>query len=169
MAPTPSEQTPELPRIEAINIAGNRRISSDTIRFNLLSREGDLLNPAVVASDVRSLYALQYFDYIQVNEEQGEAGVIVTFVFQETPVIRRIDYEGQSFVKVTDILLRLREQNVGLSLGQAHDPERVERARNVIVDLLVERGRQEPSVGVEVYGIVPRAVGVTFHIDEGTP
>ena len=34
---------------------------------------------------------------------------------------------------------------------------------------LVEKGRQEPSVGVEVYGIGPRAVGVTFHIDEGTP
>ena len=51
----------------------------------------------------------------------------------------------------------------------AYDPARVERARDVIVDLLDERGRQNASVEVEVYDIPPRAVGVTFHIDEGTP
>ena len=90
-------------------------------------------------------------------------------VGQEMPVIRRIGYEGQRFVTVTDILERFRERNVGLSVEQAYDPARVERARDVIVDLLDERGRQNASVEVEVYDIPPRAVGVTFHIDEGAP
>ena len=104
----------------------------------------------------------------QVINAEVEAGKIPV-VFQEMPVIRRIDYEGQSFVSVTDILERFRERNVGLSVAQAYDPARVERARNVIVDLLGERGRQNASVEVEVYDIPPRAVGVTFQIDEGAP
>ena len=69
---------------------------------------------------------------------------------QDMPVIRRIGYEGQSFVTVTDILERFRERNVGLSVEQAYDPARVKRARDVIVGLWGERGRQNASVEVEV-------------------
>ena len=67
-------QTPDPNRVEDVQVRNNRRIPSDTIRYNLQTKPGDLYNPAVVARDVKTLYGLSYFDDITVQEEQGQRG-----------------------------------------------------------------------------------------------
>jgi outer membrane protein insertion porin family len=159
---------PEIPQIiEFVDLRNNRRVRSDTIRYNLQTREGSILNPSTIARDIRQLYALQYFDSIRVEEEQGDNGVIVTFFFEEKPFIRAIDYEGISSITESDILERLRDQNVGLNVEQPYDPAKIRRAETVILDLLAEHGRQNATVEVDEYEIPPTSVGVAFIVDEG--
>ena len=160
--------TPEVPSIvEFVDVRGNRRVRREAILYNIQTREGTLLNQSVVARDIRQLYAMERFDRITVEAEPGEEGVIVTFIFEEKPIVRQIDYEGMSAITESDILEQFRNRNVGLSIEQPYDPARVRRAQNVILDLLAENGRQNATVEIDVYEIPPNTVGVAFIIDEG--
>jgi len=168
---SPQEEalTPAVPQIvEFVDVRGNRRVRRDAILYNVQTREGTILNPAVIARDIRALYALEYFDRITVEQEPGEEGVIVTFIFEEKPIIRQLDYEGISAITESDILERFRDRNVGLSIEQPYDPARIRRAQNVILDLLAEHGRQNASVELDVYEVPPNSVGVAFIVDEGS-
>ena len=153
--------------IEAIEVVNNRRVPSDTIRYNLETRVGEPVIPAVIQRDIRALYAMGYFNDIIVEEDDTETGKIVTFHVEEKPIIRAIDYEGNSSVTDSSILDAFRERGVGLSVEIPYDETRIQRARAVILELLAEQGRQNGSVEIETYDIPPNAVGVAFVIDEG--
>ena len=160
-------QTPDPDRIIGVEVTGNRRIPSDTIRYNIQTRAGDTLNPSVVQRDIRTLIALGYFDDIIVSEENSEAGKIIIFEVKEKPIIRAIDYFGNKTVTQSDILERYRDAQVGLSVEIPYDETRIRRAQLVIENLLAENGRQNATVEVETYEIPPNAIGVEFHIEEG--
>ncbi len=160
-------QTPDPDLIEAIEVRGNRRIPSETIRYNLQTRPGEPIDPGVVQRDIRALYALGYFEDIRVDEEDGENGKIVIFEVAEKPIIRAIDYEGNDSVTLSAILERFRDVGVGLSVEIPYDDTRIQRAKAVLLSLLAEQGRQNATVDIETYDIPPNAIGVAFVIDEG--
>ncbi len=160
-------QTPDTDLIEAVEVRGNRRIPSETIRYNLQTRPGEPIRLGVVQRDIRALYALGYFEDIRVEEEDGEGGKIVIFEVAEKPIIRAIDYEGNDSVTLSSILERLRDTGVGLSVEIPYDETRIQRAKAVLLSLLAEQGRQNATVEVETYDIPPNAIGVAFVIDEG--
>ena len=160
-------RTPDPDIVEAVEVFGNRRIPSDTIKYNLQIKPGDVVNTAVIQRDMKALYALGYFDDIVVEEEEGDRGKIITFRVVEKPLIRIIDYEGHKSVTLSDILERLRERKVGLSIEAPYDPTRIKRAEVVLLDLLAEKGRQNAKIEVETYEVPPNAIGVAFVIDEG--
>ena len=160
-------QTSDTDLIEAVEVRGNRRIPSETIRYNLQTRPGEPIRLGVVQRDIRALYALGYFEDIRVEEEDGEGGKIVIFEVAEKPIIRAIDYEGNDSVTLSSILERLRDTGVGLSVEIPYDETRIQRAKAVLLSLLAEQGRQNATVEVETYDIPPNAIGVAFVIDEG--
>ena len=160
-------RTPNPDMVEAVDVRGNRRIPSDTIKYNLQIKPGDVVNTALIQRDMKALYALGYFDDIKVEEEDGDRGKIIIFRVVEKPLIRIIDYEGNKSVTLSDILERLREKKVGLSIEAPYDPTRIKRAEVVLLDLLAEKGRQNAKIEVETYDIPPNAIGVAFVIDEG--
>jgi outer membrane protein insertion porin family len=167
-APQEEALVPDVPLIvEFVEVRGNRRVRRDAILYNIQTRAGTILNPSVIARDIRQLYGLEYFSSVGAEQEPGENGVIVTFVFEEKPIIRALDYEGLSAISQSDILDRFRERNVGLSIEQPYDPARIRRAQNVILDLLAENGRQSAAVEIDEYEIPPNAIGIAFVIDEG--
>src|SRR5215470_15517110 len=87
-------QTPDPNRIEEVRVTGNRRIPSDTIKYQLQTKPNDRLNPAIIAADVKRLYAQGHFDDISVDQDPGKNGVIVTFRVKEKKTIRSVKYEG---------------------------------------------------------------------------
>src|SRR5215467_8222242 len=82
-------------RIEIVEIRNNRRIPADTIKYNIQTKAGDILNPDVIRRDIKTLYAQGYFEDIRVDEEPGKnGGIIVVFTVKEKPLIRTIDFVG---------------------------------------------------------------------------
>src|SRR5436853_5383370 len=83
------------PKIESVEIRNNRRIPGDTIKYNIQTKAGDILNPDVIRRDIKTLYSQGYFDDIRVDEEPGKSGgIIVVFTVKEKPLIRSIDFVG---------------------------------------------------------------------------
>ena len=71
--------------IEAVEIRGNRRVPSATIRSNIETKPGTILNANLVRRDIRILMSLGDFDRVWVEEEDGEEGRIVIFHVREKP------------------------------------------------------------------------------------
>src|SRR5579864_7840238 len=77
-------QAAPAPKIESVDVRGNRRIPGDTIKYNIQTKTGDTLNPDVIRRDIKTLYSQGYFDDIRVDEETGKSGgIVVVFTVKE--------------------------------------------------------------------------------------
>ena len=168
--PVPAPTTQTAPIIESVQVRGNKKISSSTILFQILSKRGDPLSIPLVSRDVRAVFASanQAFDDVWVEEEEGtNGGVILLFWVKEKPSIRSIEYKGLSTVQVSDVMKALSDKKATLSQTDAYDETRVRKAVQVIKGLLAEKGRQKAEVDVSTEFIPPNAVLVTFNVTEG--
>ena len=153
--------------VAGIEIHGNRRIPSETIKARIFTRPGDVYDPAALERDFNSLWNTGYFEDIRFEREQTPKGWIIHVYVKERPTIREIDYVGLSSVSKSDVLDRFKEAKVGLSPESQYDPTKVKKAEVTIKDLLAEHGRQFATVRTEIRPIPPAAVSVTFVIKEG--
>ena len=95
------------PIVEKIEVKGNDRISTATIRSALKIREGDMYDPQAVSQDVDGIWLLGFFDNIEVEVESFEDGIKLIFLVTERPVIRDIILIGNSEIrakKIEDVL-----------------------------------------------------------------
>ncbi|HLJ47035.1 MAG TPA: outer membrane protein assembly factor BamA [Bryobacteraceae bacterium] len=167
---TPVQRQPGAPPeniIEDIEFRGTRRVPQDTLRAQISTRKGDPYNDDTLHQDFIRLWNTNRFDDIRLEREPGKTGWIIRFVLTERPVVRTIKYDGNKSVSVSEILDRFKERKVGLVVEQQYDQAKVQRARNVILEYLAERGRQYAKVEPEVHRVPPSSLEIVFKIDEG--
>src|SRR5258706_3104109 len=70
-------------------------------------------------------------------------------------------------ITVSEILDRLKDRRVGLSVESQYDPNKIQRARNVLQEYLAERGRQFATVEPEIHQVPPSSLEVVFNVNEG--
>ncbi|HYP08744.1 MAG TPA: outer membrane protein assembly factor BamA [Bryobacteraceae bacterium] len=153
--------------IADIEFRGSRRVPQDTLRALIISRRGDKYNEEALTRDFMALWNTQRFDDIRLEKEQGTNGWIVRFVLTERRVVRSIKYEGAKSVTISEILDRFKERKVGLSVEAQYDPNKVQRATNVLKEFLAERGRQFATVEPDIRQIPPSSLEITFRVNEG--
>lgn len=158
-------ETPNI--IELIEFRGSRRVPQDTLRAIILSKKGDLYNEDALNRDFMLLWNTRRFDDIRLEKEAGTGGWIIRFVVQERRVVRSIKYDGMKSVTQSEILDRFKERKVGLSVETQYEPDRVQRAANVLREYLAERGRQFATVTPELRQIPPSSLEVNFKVEEG--
>jgi outer membrane protein insertion porin family len=160
-------QTADPNRIEDVRVAGNRRIPTETIKYNLQTKPNDQFNPNIIRRDIKTLYALGHFDDIRVDEEQGRTGKIITFVVREKKLIRSIKYDGLSSVTNSEVLDKLKEKKASISQESPYDPTKIRKAETIIKMMLAEKGHQDATVEATTEDIPPSAIAVTFKVNEG--
>ena len=163
----PTRRGPLLDVIESIQFRGTRRIPRDSLLARIFTKAGDVYDDANLRRDFMVLWNSGYFDDLRLEVEDGDRGKIVRFIVVERRVVRTIRYEGNKSATVSDILERFKERKVGLSVESRYDPTKVQRAANVLRELLGERGRQYAKVTPDVRQIPPSSVEVVFNIEEG--
>jgi outer membrane protein insertion porin family len=153
--------------ISEINVQGNRRIPSETVKARIFTHAGDIYDPAALERDFNALWNTGYFEDIKFTREQTPKGWRLIIQVKEKPTIREINYVGLSSVTTSDVLDRFKEAKVGLSVESQYDPTKLKKAEVAIKGLLAEHGRQFSTLRTEVRQIPPAAVGITFVIKEG--
>jgi outer membrane protein insertion porin family len=175
--PNPAAQTPKnvSPNaappenvIESIEFRGSRRVPQDTLRALILTKKGDPYDEEKVRRDFVVLWNSGRFDDLRLEREPGQTGWILRYIVTERPVIRSIKYEGNKSLTVSDILDRFKEKKVGLVVEQQYDPNKIQRAKNAIIELEAERGHQYAKVVDDIRRVPPSSLELTFKIDEGT-
>jgi outer membrane protein insertion porin family len=153
--------------VETIEFRGARRVRQDTLQALIFSKKGDKYDEQALHRDFIALWNTGRFDDIRIEREPGKEGWIIRFVVVERPVIRSIKYDGNKSVTVSEILDRYKERKVGLVVESQYDPNKIQRARNVLLDLLAERGHQYAKVDPQVRRVPPSSLEITFKMDEG--
>jgi outer membrane protein insertion porin family len=169
--PTPEAQVnpdrPPTDTIELIQFHGARRVPQDTLRAMIISKKGDTYDEESLHRDFMALWNTARFDDIRMEREVGKTGWIVIFTVVERRIVRSIKYDGLKSITQSEILDRFKERKVGLSVESQYDPNKIQRARNVLQEYLSERGRQFATVDPEIRQVPPSSLELTFKVNEG--
>ncbi len=90
--------------IADVKIRGNDRIEADAIKGNVKSKKGEILRPATVSEDIRSIFKMGYFEKVDAEVTDTPTGKILTFVVQENPSVQEVKISGEKKIKEKDIL-----------------------------------------------------------------
>jgi outer membrane protein insertion porin family len=143
-------------------VQGNRRVQEALILGRLGTRIGAPFVPARLAEDIRTIFALGFFDDVQAKVEDFEGGVRITFVVAERPFIRDITFAG---IKRQDVA-KLQEQ-IDLKLGQVYNPVAVNQAVDKLRAYYEDEGFFEVRITPDVERLPDGDVNVIFRIAEG--
>ena len=165
--PVAFAQQSQSTKIERIDIRGNRRIPEERIRFYIQSYPGDTYDEANLEFDLRALWKSNFFDDIQIHERDGDVGKIITFILKEKPLIRSIEFVGNSAFTESDILDEFKEMKVGLSIDSRYAPSKIKSAEQILKRLLIQHGKPLGTVRSEIEDIPPSSVKVRFVMEEG--
>jgi outer membrane protein insertion porin family len=158
---------PQAQIIENIDIVGNRRVPTETVKARIYTRVGDVYDEAALQRDLRSVWNSGYFEDVRMEREQSAKGWTIHIYVREKPTIRTIEYHGLNAVSVSDVLDRYKKAKVPLSVDSPYDPTKVIKAKVVLQQLLAEHGRQFATIAVQVQQVPPASVSVTFNVKEG--
>lgn len=148
--------------IKEIAVQGNRRVQEAVILGRVKSAIGSPFNPGQLSEDVRAIFALGFFDDVQMRVEDFEGGVKVTFVVMERPFVRDVEFVGNKAVSTTDL-----QDKVDLKLGSVYNPVEVQRARERMKEHYESEGYFEVQITPDIEKFADGDVKVVFTINEG--
>jgi outer membrane protein insertion porin family len=147
--------------VVAVKILGNKVLDESKIRVHLQTREGRDFDPEVVRADVRRLSTTGMFQNVRTYRRPVEGGIEVTFEVFELPLIKRLEFIGNSDLKDKALM-----KEADIKVGQPLQRYRIEEARRKIQELYVRKGYSEAQVEIQE-GLDPNHDSVVFSIYEG--
>lgn len=94
-------------RVASVSVAGNTIVSSQAILNTLRIRPGGTYNEAKATSDIKRIYAMGYFDDVQVDTSPSGGGVAVRFTVVERAQLGGIVFKGNKKFDDEDIMKKL--------------------------------------------------------------
>lgn len=150
-------------QVAQVRFRGNRKVEDDAIRVNIRTAPGEVLTQDMLREDVRAIWAMGFFDDVQVETSPGPRGLVVTFVLKEKPSIRKIYISGHDEVGLTKI-----NEVLDIKREQILDLAKVKKNAEKIRDLYIERGFYMAEVTHEVKRQDNGLVDVYFRVRENT-
>jgi outer membrane protein insertion porin family len=148
--------------VKDISVQGNRRVQEAVILGRASAKVGSPFVPARLADDIRSIFALGFFDDVQAKIEDFEGGVKLTFVVTERPFVRDINFAGNKRLDAAEL-----QEKIDFKLGAVYNPVEVTRAGEKLKEVYEEQGYFEAGVTPDVAKLPDGDVSVTFRIVEG--
>ncbi len=101
-----SPQQAPIRNITAIEIRGNKAISSNVVISKMKSRVSSPYQETVVSDDLKRLYLLGYFSDIKIDTEDYNGGLKLIVTVTERPIINKINFTGINRVTLKDDKLK---------------------------------------------------------------
>jgi len=158
-----AQQTPPPPIvIKDIHVEGSRRVQDAVILGRIKSAVGSPFNPSLLAEDIRSIFALGFFDDVQLRVEDFEGGVKVVFVVTERPFVRDVDFVGNKKGD-RDTL----QEKIDIKLGSVYNPVDVQRAVEKLREWYEDEGYFEVQITPNIETFTDGDVRLVFSVAEG--
>jgi len=152
----------DLGRITDIQIEGNVKVETGTIRSMLTVEEGDPFSPSTIRDSVKKLYKMGYFEDIVVDADGYAGGIRLTFKVVERPIIRSFKFEGNKEVGSQ----KLREQ-VTLTPYSVYNPSLVYENAEKLKKYYQGQGYFNATVTPVIDRSSENEVRVVYLIEEG--
>ena len=147
--------------VSDIRIIGLQRVSTGSI-FNVIPISvGDRIDARKSTDIVKSLFATEQFDDIQIGKEGNT--LIITVV--ERPSISAIDISGNKALKTEQLLESL--DGVGIKEGEVYKRSTLERVKSELVRSYASNGRYGAGVEIEELLKPRNTIEINIEVDEG--
>jgi outer membrane protein insertion porin family len=156
--------------VEEVEIRGNRRIPRESILYYVQSKPNDRFDQNLAQRDLQAILQLGFFDPLATKllvEDGSRGGKVIIFQVKEYPIIREIRYPGLKSATESEVLTMWKERRVQISKESTLDPAKANGARNVLREVLAEKGHPDAKVDVEIEEISATTVALVFNVDEG--
>ncbi len=150
-------------QVLAVEVEGNQRIETDAIKRVIKIRTGDTYDLQSVSEDLKSIFAMGYFDDIQVETETLADGNKITFKVKEKPTLRNVRIRGNQWVFDTD---EIREV-VTSKRGAILNINTIQNDINRIEELYKEKNYHNVKVNYKIYEQKENQADLEFNIEEG--
>lgn len=102
-----SETSPTaLKNITAIEITGNKAISSNVIISKMKARIGSAYQETIISDDLKRLYLLGFFSDIKIDTQDYKDGLKILITVVERPIIEKISFSGINLITLKDEKLK---------------------------------------------------------------
>jgi outer membrane protein insertion porin family len=149
--------------IVEIQIKGNQRIEEDAIRRILKIKKGDVYNQKEISDELKSVYAMGYFDDVRVDASTDAEGKIIIFMLKEKPTVRSVLVEGNTWVYDDDEII----ENLTLRKGSILNINTLQSDMRRIEELYKEKNFYNVKVKFNVYARKDNQADIEYEIDEG--
>ena len=149
-------------KIVDIRIDGNNRIEADAIRRQIQTKPGDLFQAGNLSKDLKSIYAMGYFDDVRILAEEAPRGKIIIFNVKEKATVRYVRVSGNRVYDDEKI-----KENLTVKTGSILNIFRIQNNIERIEALYRDKNYHNVRV---TYDIQPRdnnQADLTFVIEEG--
>jgi len=163
--PSAGQDTAEvpMPKISEIRVSGLEQIDSSVVLNSFGVVQGDIFNYETVRKGVRDLYALGYFQDIDIEADETASGVILKLVFTENPRVVGIDFQGAKGIESKTL-----KEKLSLKDNDFLSQQKIAAQKDSIVTAYQEEGYPMATVpSVTTREKEKGKVIVTFHVDEG--
>jgi len=152
----------ERPIIEEIRFAGNKRTGEDLLLPKIKSKAGDFLDLKTLNEDLKTLFKLGYFENVEVEMDEGERGVIITFKVEERPSIKEIIFKDIKEAKKEDLA-----KIIEIKPGEIPTPEKLNRAIENLNAYYEQLGFHGTEINLKTEKVNPTQINLVFEIKEG--
>jgi len=150
-------------QVLAVEVEGNQRIETDAIKRVIKIRPGDTYNLQSISEDLKAIYAMGYFDDIQVETETLPDGNKITFKVKEKPTVRNVRIKGNQWVFDTDEIKEVVTSKRGAILNINAIQNDIDR----IEELYKEKNYHNVKVNYKIYEHKDNQADLEFNIEEG--
>ncbi len=150
------------PTIARVQITGNVRVEEDAIRVHLQSQPGTPFDQDALDKDIRSIYAMGFFDQVTAETASEGGRVVLTFRVHERPLVRGVTIEGTENVKKEEV-----EQALRVRPHTILDPEKARQGIEAAKKLYSEKGYLDADIAYTTAPVGENEVDVTYTIKEG--
>ena len=148
--------------VKEIAVEGSRRVQEAVIVGRVSARIGGRFIAKHVAEDIRRIFALGFFDDVQVRVEEFEGGVKLVYVVMERPFVRDVRLSGNKTHDSSTLLERIE-----LELGRVYDPVEVNRSADKLKEFYEQEGYLEAGITPKIEKLPDGDVIIAFQITEG--
>ena len=149
-------------RIATIAPEGNKNIDSGAILRKIKSKPGDAYNQAALRNDLKEIYAMGYFNDVQIDVSDTDKGKVVVFRIIEKPVIKSVLYSGIDELKEDDV-----KAAANIKEHFILNPAKLSVAEEAIRQLYKTKGFYNSQVSAKISYPDEQGAVVEFVIDEG--
>ena len=149
-------------KIAEILVAGNKRIEADAIKKIIESSPGDVYLAKNLATDLKSIFSMGYFDDVRIEADDGPKGKIITFRVKEKPTIRIIRIKGNKVFDDEDIM-----ENLNIRTGSILNIFKVRTNVERIEELYKNKNYHNVKVAYNIHELEHNQADLEFVVKEG--
>lgn len=149
-------------RVVEVAVSGLKNVPFKKVWEEIKIRKGRVYSQETIDEDLRRLFDLGVFSSINVDVNDQQEGVKVTFVVVEKPLVTRLDFKGNKVLKAGGL-----KDEITVKEGEPLDEIKIAESKDKLLTKYREKGYAQVQVETEITDLGEGKRQLTFQVTEG--